>query len=99
MKPMIKILVASMTMTLSSLAIATVAQGFSPTELIQATTASMDVFNAANADHITHLTGFKTWKSGADAKVKFYVAHDGMNMEFNYLCLKSENQIRCNTAQ
>lgn len=96
MKNKISVLMTSI-MTISSLVFADEPQSFNPTELIQATTIAMDVFKTANPDHIVHLTGFKTWKSGADAKVKFYITHDGMNMEYNYLCLKQETQIHCST--
>ena len=43
-------------------------------------------FSIANADHVQHFTGFKSWQSGDDGRVKIYVNHDGMAMEFNYLC-------------
>jgi len=74
---------------------AEVPQEFNESELIQATTIAMEDFKTANPDHIAHLSGFKTWKSGVDAKIKFYVAHDGMTMEYNYLCSKHETQIHC----
>lgn len=96
MKNKINTLIISGILTLSSLLWAEEPQGLNPAELIQATTAAMEVFKTANPDHMVHLSGFKTWKSGSDAKVKFYVAHDAMSMEYNYLCLKQENQIQCN---
>ena len=99
MKQTIKILVTSIVMTISLTVLADEPQGFSPTELVQGTMVAMDVFKTENPDHMVHLSGFKTWKSGADAKVKFYVAHDGMNMEYNYLCLKHESQIHCSVIQ
>ncbi len=99
MKHTIKILVTSLVMTFSFRSLAEEPQGFSPTELVQGTTVAMDVFKTENPDHMVHLSGFKTWKSGADAKVKFYVNHDGMNMEYNYLCLKHETQIHCSIIQ
>ena len=43
-------------------------------------------FTAANPAHVQHFTGFKAWKSGDDGRVKIYVNHDGMAMEFSYLC-------------
>jgi hypothetical protein len=94
MKQSIKVLFAYLVM-MSVMAIADESQGFIPTELVQATSIAMELFKTANPDHIVHLSGFKTWKSGVDAKVKFYVAHDGMNMEYNYSCLKQENRIHC----
>lgn len=53
-------------------------------------------FAQENASHVGHLTGWKTWKSGEDVKVKIYVAHDGMNMEFNYHCHKhGDGKLQC----
>jgi hypothetical protein len=43
-------------------------------------------FIVAQAAHAQHVTGFKTWLSADDARVKFYVTHDSMTMEFSYLC-------------
>lgn len=68
---------------------------FSIDELHEATRAATETFVAANADHVEHFTGYKSWKSGEDARVKIYVSHDGMNMEFNYLCHKHETEIEC----
>ena len=52
-------------------------------------------FSTANEDHVQHFTGYKVWKSGDDAKVKIYVTHDGMAMEFNYLCHIHEEGPEC----
>lgn len=68
---------------------------FSPAELLTATQSALKLFSDANPDHVSHLTGFKTWKSGADAKVKIYMNHDGMAMEYNYQCQSAGGQIRC----
>ena len=43
-------------------------------------------FSAANPSHVEHFTGFKAWKSGDDGRVKIFVNHDGMAMEYSYLC-------------
>lgn len=72
--------------------------GFNPKDLVQATNSAMEVFVTTNESHLPHMTGFKTWKSGSDAKVKFYINHDGMAMEYNYLCMKHDTEIHC-TAQ
>lgn len=48
-----------------------------------------------NPSHGDHLTGYKTWKSGEDAKVKVYVDHSGMAMEFNFLCHKHDTGVEC----
>lgn len=65
-------------------------------EMQQLTGMAIDEFSAENAGHIQHLTGWKTWRSGADIKVKLYVTHDGMNMEFNFDCHKHGNgKLQC----
>lgn len=65
-------------------------------EMQQLTGFAIDDFSKENADHVQHLSGWKTWRSGADIKVKLYVAHDGMNMEFNYNCHKHGNgKLQC----
>jgi hypothetical protein len=61
---------------------------FSVDELQIAAKTAIEDFSKGNPDHVQHLTGYKVWKSGDDAKVKIYVSHDGMDMDFNYLCMK-----------
>lgn len=68
---------------------------FSIEELHTATKKATDAFATANPDHVEHFSGYKSWKSGEDAKVKIYVSHDGMNMEFNYLCHNHDGTIEC----
>jgi hypothetical protein len=68
---------------------------FSIAELQQATKLASDTFEAEHRDHVDHFVGFKSWKSGEDSKVKIYVTHDGMNMEFNYLCHKHDDKVEC----
>lgn len=68
---------------------------FSIAELHHATQLSTEAFEVANRAHVEHFAGFKSWKSGEDSKVKIYVTHDGMNMEFNYLCHKHDEEIEC----
>lgn len=77
---------------------ATAMEGFTADQLITATQTSIAHFNQNNNSHTAHLSGFKTWISGMDAKVKLYVSHDGMNMDFNYLCQNHGGTIHC-TAQ
>lgn len=65
-------------------------------EMQQLNGMAIDEFSKENASHVQHLTGWKTWRSGADIKVKLYVSHDGMNMEFNYDCHKHGNgKLQC----
>lgn len=68
---------------------------FSPAELLTATQTSLKLFSDANPAHVVHITGFKTWKSGADAKVKVYMTHDGMAMEYSYQCQSAGGQVHC----
>ena len=68
---------------------------FTPTQLISASQIAIADFEVANPDHAVHFTGFKSWKTGEDAKVKIYVDHDGHAMEFNYLCHKHDNELEC----
>jgi hypothetical protein len=70
---------------------------FIPSELLEATNVALKNLTEIKPEHVEHITGFKTWKSGTDAKVKIYVAHDNMTMDYNYLCGKQENKIQCTT--
>ncbi len=68
---------------------------FSTAELHTASQAAVSDFESANPEHAPHLNGYKVWKSDEDAKVKVYVSHEGMEMEFNYLCMKHGSSIMC----
>lgn len=68
---------------------------FSIDELQSAAAIALDDFEQSNPSHVPHFTGYKAWKSGDEAKVKIYVSHDGMNMDFNYLCMKHDASIAC----
>lgn len=57
-------------------------------------TAVADFLNHQPA-HASHFTGYKTWRSKDEAKVKIYVSHHGMNMEFDYACQKSASGVEC----
>ena len=83
-------------LSFSTLAGAAEATDFTSADLLAASEAALKSFQTGSPEHAAHLTGFKTWKSGVDAKVKIYVLHGGATMEMNYLCIKSANQIRCN---
>jgi hypothetical protein len=64
-------------------------------ELQDATKVAVADFAAENPGHVEHFTGFKSWLSDDDARVKIYVNHNGMNMEFNFLCFKQAGGIEC----
>ncbi len=68
---------------------------FSIDELVDVTKLSLKDFTTEHPDHVEHFTGYKSWKSGEDAKVKIYVNHDGMSMEYNYLCHKHDTGLEC----
>lgn len=68
---------------------------FSIEELHTATKTAAELFKTDHADHAAHFTGYKSWLSGEEAKVKVYVSHDGMTMDFNYLCHKHDASIEC----
>lgn len=59
---------------------------FSVDQLAEAAKASIDDFKTTNAEHVQHLTGYKVWKADEAANVKIYIDHDGMAMEFDYVC-------------
>ncbi len=69
--------------------------GFSAAELMQATQVSLKLFTDTTPDHVVHISGFKSWKSANDAKVKIYMTHDGMTMESNFHCTLNNGQVRC----
>ena len=78
------------------LSMGTVAKAdFSVEDLHVAATAATEKFSTDNPDHVAHFVGYKVWKSGEESKVKVYVSHDGMNMEFNYMCHKHDDGIEC----
>lgn len=68
---------------------------FTIDELQGATKIALENFKKENVGHVEHFTGYKSWLSGDDSKVKVYVNHDGMTMEFNYLCHKHDASTEC----
>ena len=68
---------------------------FSPADLLAATDSALNTFMKESPDHAMHMTGFKAWKTGTDAKVKIYVLHGSSPMEINYLCIKSSDRLHC----
>ena len=65
--------------------------GFTIAEIGQLAKIATDKFVAENPDHVDHFVGYKIWKSADEAKVKVYVDHNGMNMEFNYHCHRHDD--------
>lgn len=68
---------------------------FTMEELADVTKVGLKAFSTKEPTHSKHSIGFKSWVSGEDAKVKIYVTHDGMSMEFNYLCHKHDGASEC----
>ncbi len=68
---------------------------FSIDDLHLATRTACEEFQRIHADHVQHFTGYKSWFSGDDFKVKVYLTHDGMNMDYTYLCQKHDSSVHC----
>ena len=68
---------------------------FSIEELHTATKTAVTEFTSDHSEHVEHFTGYKSWLSGEESKVKVYVTHDGMNMNFTYLCHKHDGSVEC----
>ncbi len=64
-------------------------------ELLAITKLSFDDYAKANPEHAKHLSGFKTWISGEDGKVKIYIKHGTMAMEADYLCVRQATAFEC----
>jgi hypothetical protein len=80
---------------LATLSAPSVFAAFSIDELVEATKVALKDFQTKNPEHVTHFSGYKSWKSGEDAKVKVYVNHEGMNMEYDFVCQKHTSGIEC----
>lgn len=68
---------------------------FTPAQLLDATELAMEKFSTDHAEHLDGFVGYKAWKSGENARVKFYVTHNGENMDFDYLCEMHEEGLDC----
>lgn len=64
-------------------------------QLLEATKLAMADYTAANPTHVDHVTGFKSWKSGTDGKVRIYVTHGGHKMETDYTCMDHGSGLEC----
>ena len=64
-------------------------------QLLAVTKLALNDFNVRHADHAEHLLGYTTWKVEDDAKVKVLVNHDGMSMNFLYLCHNHDEGLEC----
>src|SRR4051812_3123058 len=92
MKRSITILAA---LTLTTLTSASAFAAFNSDQMLEAASIALQKFNAGNA-HAQHFTGFKSWQSADDAKIKIYINHNGMAMEANYTChVEADTQITC----
>ncbi len=68
---------------------------FSVDDLLSATKLAMADFTAKNPVHAPHYTGFKTWISGEESRVKVYVLHNDAPLDFSFLCHKHDGKIEC----
>lgn len=61
---------------------------FSVDDLLAVTKLAVEDLKKTKPEHAEHFYGYKSWLSGDESKVKVYVKHDGMTMDFNYTCHK-----------
>ncbi len=92
MKHKLFVLVAGFSATFAT---ASFAAEFTVAELLSATKIAVDDFARLNPTHVDHFTGYKAWKSGEESKVKVYVDHSGMKMDFTFACHKHEADLEC----
>lgn len=90
-----KTLITAMTVLMGTLAVPSIAAPFSVADLLSATKIATDDFAVKNPTHAPHFTGYKAWLSGDESKVKVYVDHNGMPMDFSYLCHNHDAHIEC----
>jgi hypothetical protein len=87
----------SLTLVLSSTA---AMAAFTTERLLDANKAALDAFKVGFPTmKVSDITGFKTWKSGDDAKVAIYMDMSGMPMETDYDCTDSGTQLDCQVTQ
>lgn len=67
---------------------------FSVEQLHESARVSVADFKGRNPEHFPHLLGYKVWKADDGGRVKIYVDHGGMQMEFDYAC-QGGTQITC----
>jgi hypothetical protein len=73
---------------------------FSPDRLIDANKAALEVFKKGFSNmNASDITGFKSWKSGDDAKVAVYMDMDGSPMETDYDCTDNNGKLDCQVTQ
>ena len=66
-----------------------------PEQLLAVTKLALDDFAVRQVAHAEHLLGYTTWRVEGDAKVKVLVNHDGMSMNFLYLCHNHDGHLEC----
>jgi predicted transcriptional regulator len=71
------------------------ADGLTTDQLVDATKIAIENFNLERPALTNGITGFKTWKSGQDGKVKIYVTSGGQNSEFTYTCHGHDGIFEC----
>lgn len=68
---------------------------FTSAQLLDVTKLAVSYFETANPDQVENLVGYKAWKTGEESKVRIYVLHGTMNMEFNYNCQNHDGELDC----
>ncbi|MBI1861175.1 MAG: hypothetical protein HYR96_09690 [Deltaproteobacteria bacterium] len=68
---------------------------FSVEDLQSAAKLGIEEFRKSQAEHFVHFIGYKAWLSGEESKLKIYVNHEGMAMDFSYVCHKHDGEIEC----
>jgi len=69
------------------------AMGFDDLQAV--TKLAYEDFVAAHPDMAAGFNGYKAWQSGDDAKVIIYMSHDGMSMQYSYVCHRHEEGLEC----
>jgi hypothetical protein len=68
-------------------------------DLRKAEVIALDSFKVEYPDHLAHVSGFTTVKSGADAQVKVTISHHTTVENFVFTCLKLTDSIECQAEQ
>lgn len=88
-------LFGSLAVVSSLLASPLMASPFTTEQLQEAAKIAIADFTTDHGDHADHLTGYKVWKSGDEARVKIYVGAGTSAMEFNYNCHNHDDGLEC----
>ncbi len=82
-------------LSMIALAFGTNANALSLDEMLTVTKLAIEDLSKTKPEHAPHIYGYKAWKSDEQVKVKVYVKHDEMTMDFSYLCEKHDEGLEC----